>query len=107
MFDSIDSARFINSCIRLLSSIGRQSNSSIVIAGIARKNKNRDLVLSPGGKQVIKSSNTGIFFLKKVENDLIISVQEGNNGSKSFKIEQKISKQFFRCDQNLKRRYKI
>ena len=88
MFDSIDSARFINSCIGLLSSIARQSYSSIVIAGIARKNENRDLVLSPGGKQVIQLSNTGIFFLKKVENDLIISVQEENNRSKSFKIER-------------------
>ena len=88
MFDNIDSARFINSCIGLLSSIARQSNSSIVIAGIVRKNENDDWVLSPGGKQVIQLSNTGIFFLKKVENDLIITIQEENNESKSFKIER-------------------
>ena len=88
MFDNIDAARFINSCIGLLSSIARQSDSSIVITGIARKNENGDWVLSPGGKQVIQLNNTGIFVLKKVENDLIISLKEENNESKSFKIEQ-------------------
>ncbi len=73
MFDDLESARFINSCIMLLSSIGRQSNSSVVITAMGRKKEEDGWVLSPGGKQIIKSGKTGVFFLKKIENDLVIS----------------------------------
>ena len=37
MFDDLESARFINSCIMLLSSTGRQTSSSVVITAMARK----------------------------------------------------------------------
>ena len=57
----------------LLSSIGRQTSSSVVITAMARKKENDEWILSPGGKQIIKSGKTGVYFLKKIENDLVIS----------------------------------
>jgi hypothetical protein len=90
MFDDLESAIFINSCIMLLSSLGRETNSSVVISAMARKKENNEWILSPGGKQIIKSEKTGVFFLKKIENDLVISTLEDTN-SKIFKIEQENS----------------
>ncbi len=72
LFDELESAIFINSCLMLLSSIGNQTKSSVVITGMARKKENDDWVLSPGGKHIIKSKKTGIYFLKKMGNNLII-----------------------------------
>ena len=88
LFDDLESARFINSCIMLLSSVGKQTSSSVVIIAMARKKENNEWVLLPGGKQIIKSEKIGVFFLKKIENDLVISTFEDTN-SKIFKIEQK------------------
>ena len=89
MFDDLESARFINSCIMLLSSVGRQTSSSVVITAMARKKENNEWVISPGGKQIIKSGKTGIFFLKKIENNLVISTFENSDtNSKIFKIEK-------------------
>jgi hypothetical protein len=90
IFDDIDSARFINSCIMLLSSIGRQTSSSVVITTMARKKEDGEWVLLPGGKQIIKSEKTGIYFLKKIENNLIINnLGDKDANSKIFKMEQK------------------
>ena len=92
MFDDLESARFINSCIMLLSSIGRQTSSSIVITAMARKKENNEWILSPGGKQIIQSGKTGVYFLKKIGNNLTISTLEDvDTSSKIFKIEQKTS----------------
>ena len=89
MFDDLESAIFINSCIMLLSSLGRETNSSVVISAMARKKENNEWILSPGGKQIIKSKKTGVYFLKKIENDLFIStLKQVNVNSKIFKIEQ-------------------
>ena len=92
MFDDLESARFINSCIMLLSSIGRQTNSSVVITAMARKREDDGWIISPGGKQIIKSGKTGVFFLKKIQSDLVISTIEGTDtNSKKFKIEHENS----------------
>ncbi len=89
MFDDLESARFINSCIMLLSSVGRQTSSSVVITAMARKKENNEWVISPGGKQIIKSGKTGIFYLKKIENNLVINTfEDSDTNSKIFKIEQ-------------------
>ena len=72
MFDDLESARFVNSCIMLLSSLGKQSNSTIVITAMARKKDNNEWILSPGGKHILKSAKTGVYFLKKIQNDLKI-----------------------------------
>ena len=84
MFEDLESAIFINSCIMLLSSLGKDTDSSIIITAMARKKENEGWVLSPGGKQIIKSAKTGVYLLKKIENDLIIRQIEKD--SKVFKI---------------------
>ena len=73
IFDDIESARFVNSCIMLLSSLGKQSNSTIIITAMARKKENSEWILSPGGKKIMKLVKMGIFFIKKKQNDLIIN----------------------------------
>ncbi len=86
MFDDLESARFVNSCIMLLSSLANQTNSSIVITGMARKKENVGWIISPGGKQIIKSGKTGVYFIKKNQNNLIFTSLKEND-RKSFKIE--------------------
>ena len=86
MFDDLESMRFINSCIMLLSSLGRNTNSSIIVTAMARKKENDEWVISPGGKQIIKSEKTGVYFLKKIEENLIISSLDKTN-SKIYKIK--------------------
>lgn len=88
LFDELESARLINSCIMLLSSIGNQTKSSVIITGMARK-KDDEWVLSPGGKHIITSENTGIYFLKKIQNDLVITTLEKTDANSSkFIIKQ-------------------
>ena len=84
MFDDLESAIFINSCIMLLASLGKDTDSSIIITAMARKKENNGWILTPGGKQIIKSAKTGIYLLKKIEKDLIIRQIGGD--SKIFKI---------------------
>ena len=73
IFDDLESARFVNSCIMLLSSFGKRSNSTIIITAMARKKENNEWILSPGGKKIMKSVKMGIYFIKKKQNDLIIN----------------------------------
>ena len=80
LFDDLESAIFINSCIMLLSSIGNHVKSSVVITGMARKKENDGWILSPGGRHIIKSEKTGVYFLKKTENSLTISTLDQTNG---------------------------
>ena len=72
LFDNLESARFVNSCIMLLSSLGKQSDSTIIITTMARKKDNGEWILSPGGKHILKSAKTEVYFLKKIQNDLKI-----------------------------------
>jgi hypothetical protein len=81
LFDELESAIFINSCLMLLSSIGNQTKSSVVITGMARKKKDDSWVLSPGGKHIIKSEKTGVYFLKKMGNNLIIDTLNKTGGN--------------------------
>ena len=74
LFDDLESARFVNSCIMLLSSLGKQGNSTIVITAMARKKDNNEWILSPGGKHILKSAKTGVYFLKKIQNDFKIRI---------------------------------
>ncbi len=88
MFDDLESVRFINSCIMFLSSFGRETNSSVIVTGMARK-KGENWIISPGGKQIIKSTKTGVYFLKKIDGNLIITTANNTTEkSKLFKIEQ-------------------
>lgn len=82
MFDSLDSARFVNSSLMLLSSVGKQAGSSVIITAMVRKKENKEWVLSPGGKQLLKSTQTSMFYARKIENQLILSKPEGNSSEK-------------------------
>ncbi|WP_237089288.1 hypothetical protein [Nitrosopumilus adriaticus] len=86
MFDDLESARFVNSCIMLLSSLANQTSSQVVVTGMARKKENVGWIISPGGKQIIKSEKTGVYFIKKNQNNLIFTSLEEND-HRSFKIE--------------------
>ncbi len=89
LFDDLESARFVNASIILISSLGKQAKSSIVVTAMARKRENNEWVISPGGKHVITSEKTKTYFVKKNVNDLLIGILDktGTN-SKVFKIEQ-------------------
>jgi len=88
IFDDLESVRFINSCIMLLGSLGKNSDSTIIVTGMVRKKENDEWVISPGGKQIIKSEKTGIFYLKKIKEKIIISNVDKTK-VKNFKIEMK------------------
>jgi len=92
MFDDLESAIFVNSCIMLLSSIGKQAGTSVVVTAMARKKENDGWILLPGGKQNIRSGKTGVYLLKKIKNTIIISnIEKANSNLKIFKIESKNS----------------
>ena len=56
---------------------------------MARKKDNDEWVLSPGGKHIIKSEKTGVYFLKKSLNDLVIvTLEKADTDSKKFVIKQ-------------------
>ena len=80
LFDDLESAIFINSCLMLLSSIGNHVKSSVLITGMARKKENDGWILSPGGRHIIKSEKTGMYCLKKTENNMTISTLEQMDG---------------------------
>ncbi len=84
MFEDLESAIFINSCIMLLASLGKDTDSSIIITAMARKKENEGWILTPGGKQIIKSTKTGVYHLKKSENHMII--RPISESSKIFKF---------------------
>jgi hypothetical protein len=88
MFDDLESTIFVNSCIMLLSSIGKQVGTSVIVTAFARKKDNNEWILSPGGKQVIKSEKIGVYFLNKIENAIIINkIEKADQNLKAFKIE--------------------
>ena len=90
LFDKLEYARSINSGIMLLSDIGNQTRSTVVITTMARKKENDEWVLLPGGKHIVESEKTGIYFLKKSMNNLVIHTLEKTDvNSKKFKMESK------------------
>ncbi len=74
LFDDLESARFVNSCLMLLSALGKQSDCSIVVTGMAKKNDSFEWILSPGGKHIMKLSETNVYYLKKIGNNLTIRI---------------------------------
>jgi len=88
IFDEKESGRFINASLMLLSSIGRDSGSSVIITAIVRKNDNNEWILSPGGRHIIDSKKSGMYNLSKTESNLIFSsLNKIGVTEKIFKIE--------------------
>ena len=46
LFDDLESARFVNSCLMLLSSLSKQSDCTIVVTGMAKNKDNYEWILS-------------------------------------------------------------
>ena len=87
-FDNLDSVRFVNSSLMLLSSLVKQTESLVIITAMVRKKENEEWVLSPGGKQILRSAHSNMFYIKKLDNQLILSkLRDGKN--QKFMIEKK------------------
>ena len=78
MFEGLESIRFVDSCIMLLLSLIKKTNSLVVTTVSAKKNKEKGWTMSPGGKEIMDSDNTNHYILNKKGNKLVISslVQE-------------------------------
>ena len=88
IFDEKESGRFINASLMLLSSIGRESDSSVIITAMARKNDNDEWILSPGGRHIIDSKKSGTYHLKRIGNSLMLSsLNQIGTTEKIFKID--------------------
>ncbi len=87
IFDEKESGRFINASLMLLSSVGIESDSSVIITAITRKNDNGEWILSPGGRHIIDSKKSGIYHLKRSGNSLMLnSLNQVGITEKIFKI---------------------
>ena len=88
IFDEKESGRFINASLMLLSSIGRERGSSVIITAMVRKNDNGEWILSPGGRHIIDSKKSGIYHLKRIGNSLMLSsLNQMGTTEKIFKID--------------------
>lgn len=91
MFDEKESGRFINASLMLLSSIGRDSNSSVIITAIVRKNDSGEWILSPGGRHIVDSKKSGTYNLRKIDNSMLFSSLNQIEGTeKTFKIQYSV-----------------
>jgi len=88
IFDEKESGRFINASLMLLSSIGREFGSSVIITAMVRKNNNDEWILSPGGRHIIDSKKSGTYHLKRIGNSLMLSsLNQMGTTEKIFKID--------------------
>ena len=89
MFEDIDSFRFINANIMLLSSVAKNTKSQIVVTAIGIKNESEKWILSPGGKQLIDSKKSGVYHLAVSGSNLILnSISRNLDDRKSFLIKK-------------------
>lgn len=79
LFEGLESIRFVDSCIMLLLSMIKKSNSLLIITVSARQNKEKSWVLSPGGKEIINSENEHHYILNNQDNKLVIASLSNKN----------------------------
>ncbi len=70
MFDEIESTRFVNAVIMLLSTVVRYTKSIVVATAIAIKNDDGEWILSPGGRHLMDSKKLGMYYLGMSETSL-------------------------------------
>jgi hypothetical protein len=88
IFDEKESGRFINASLMLLSSIGNENGSIVVITALTRKNDSGEWILSPGGRHIIDSKKSGMYHLKRIDNSIMFrSLNQVGTTEKIFKIE--------------------
>ena len=89
MFDELESARFINATIMLLSSIARHTKSLIVATAMVIKNDSGEWILSPSGRHLIDSKKSGMYGLEISQTSLILnSIDKRLEYEKSFEIKK-------------------
>jgi hypothetical protein len=89
MFDELESARFINAAIMLLSAVARSTKSLIVVTAMAIKNDNAEWILSPSGRHLMDSKKSGMYYLGMNETNLILnSMDKKQQYYKSFEIKK-------------------
>jgi len=89
MFDELESARFINATIMLLSSVARHTKSLIVATAMAIKNDSGEWILSPSGRHLIDSKKSGMYGLEISQTSLILnSIDKRLEYEKSFEIKK-------------------
>lgn len=88
IFDEKESGRFINASLMLLSSIGSENGSLVLITALTRKNDGGEWILSPGGRHIIDSKKSGMYHLKRIDNSITVrSLNQITSTEKIFKIE--------------------
>lgn len=87
IFDKLESTRFVNACIMLLASCCKNVGSSVLVTAFTRKNDENEWILSPGGRHVISSKDSGMYYLKQTENNLSLITLTQSTESKIFKIK--------------------
>ncbi len=70
MFDEIESTRFVNAVIMLLSTVARYTKSIVVATAMAIKNDDGKWILSPGGRHLMDSKKIGMYYLGMSETSL-------------------------------------
>ena len=88
MFAELESARFINAIIMLLSSVAGSTKSIIVVTAMAIKNDNAEWILSPSGRHLMDSKKSGMYFLGMSETSLILNSIDKKLHEKSFEIRK-------------------
>jgi hypothetical protein len=89
IFDEKESGRFINASLMLLSSIGNENGSLVIITALTRKNDGGKWILSPGGRHIIDTKKSGMYHLKRIDNSIMFrSLNQVGSTEKIFKIEQ-------------------
>ena len=89
MFDELESVRGINATIMLLSCVARSTKSQIVVTAMALKNDSAEWILSPGGRHLMDSKNSGTYYLGLSEKSLILnSIDKRLGYEKSFEIRK-------------------
>lgn len=73
MFDELESARFINAAVMLLSSVARHTKSLIVATAMVIKNDSGEWILSPSGRHLIDSKKSGMYGLEISQSSLILN----------------------------------
>lgn len=79
MFEGLESIRFVDSCIMLLSSMIKKNNSLLIITVSARQNKEKRWILSPGGKEIINSENEHHYILNNQGDKVVIASVSSKN----------------------------
>jgi hypothetical protein len=89
MFDELESARFINATIMLLSSVARHTKSLIVATAMVIKNDSGEWILSPSGRHLIDSKKSGMYGLEISQTSLVLnSIDKRLEYEKSFEIKK-------------------